>query len=368
MDKKIIVGIIILVLVGFIPLQWFAQVENVLPPIGVQDITNSNNNVYSPVGSSIQEAIDDVYNSGGGQVWVNCDVELEEPIYLKEDVYIDFMNHDILLKNDISCVILTGGVKYATFKNARIQVTKSHTESVILLHVPSSGGWAMRVRYNLFENIRIINPSHWTPGVGWDGHFYNGIHILNEGTSNTLENTFRDMWMEGAGTGILLENPQYSGWNNGNTFENIWIDQFVTCIWFKVPNDAHWGFNQNLFRDVKAQSARFSKWGVRDISHNGNHFDHVLIWDWGVAKEPVHEWTLTDKAYNTIICAHSIHDIVDDGRDTTIGCIDDPYDFGDRYNDRLLMDTINYTKAILVTIIIGIIITYIYVKKRKRKK
>lgn len=367
MNKKIIYGIIILVLVGFIPLQWFAQAGEILPPIGVQDITTSRGTVYPPEGKYVQEAIDEVYRSGGGEVWVNCDIEITQPIYLKEDVYVDFMNHEIRLRNDISCVILTGGVKYATFKNVRIWVTSSHTASVILLHVPSSGGWDVRVRYNLFDNIRIRNPSHWTSGVGWDGHYYTGIHLLNEGSSNMLDNNFRNIWMEGAGTGILLENPQYSGWSNGNTFENIWIDQFVTCIWFKLASDAHWGFNQNLFRDVKAQSARFSKWGVRDISHNGNHFDHVLLWDWHVASAPIHEWTLTSKAYKTVICAHYIHDIVDNGRDTTVGCIGEPYDLGDRYNDRILMDTINYAKAIIVSIIIGVFLIYIYMRKKIRK-
>ena len=69
---------------------------------------------------------------------------------------------------------------------------------------------------------------------------------------------------------------------------------------------------------VKAQTAQFSKYGVRDISRNGNHFDHVHIWDWQVATNPVHAWTIKSNAYNTYICAHNNNDIIDQGVNTVI--------------------------------------------------
>lgn len=281
-------------------------------------IRNSKGNVWEVNEVNLQAAIDDL-GSDGGFVRIGDDINLSSPIILngKQNIIIDFENHEVTIDDDISFIILEA-TSFCTIKNARVSLTADHTASVIHLYLPNDAGWSEKIRYNTFENIVIENTGYWIPGIGYGQHNYTGIHLEIKGESNLLCNTFRDIQMFGAGTGILLECDNKTGWGNGNYFENIWIDQFITAIHFNLTESSNNGFNQNVFQHIKAQSAAFSEYGVRDISRNGNHFDHVLMWDWWVCDNPVNEWSLTDRAYKTYICAHMSSDIEDNGTLNTI--------------------------------------------------
>lgn len=277
-------------------------------------IRNSNGNFWEPLGSNIQLAIDDL--NDGGSVWVGSDVELSSPIEPKDHVIIDFEEHEVTFSSDISFVIMQS-CQYATVRNARLKLTSEHSASIIKLYIASGSGWADRVRYNTVEDIYIENTGTWTPGVGWTDHNYVGIHLQNDGGSNFLFNTFRNIVMEGAGIGIYLEHSTSSGYGNGNYFENIYIDQFETMILFDVDASANFGFNQNVFTNIKGQSATFSNYGVKDISFNGNHFDHCLVWDWNVAAG-TNDWIIESRASRTYICAHRFINVLNEGSDTTM--------------------------------------------------
>ncbi|MCD4740431.1 hypothetical protein K8R43_04560 [archaeon] len=280
-------------------------------------IRNSKGNYWELDGDNIQVAIDDL-GEDRGTVWVGGETTISSPILLKNNIMVDFQYHKVYLDGDISFV-RAQTCSHATVKNARVKITDGHTASIIHLYLAPGAGWPDRVRYNTFENIYINNPSSWIEGVGYSKHDHVGIHLENNGGTNFLYNTFKDIQMHGVKTGIYLEQPVCSGWGNGNQFENIWIDQFETMIWFDVAIcDPSWAgaFNQNVFQNVKGQSATYSVHGVRDVSHNGNHFDHVLVWDWWAPTNPVNDWSLRNDSSRTYICAHYISDIDDQGRHT----------------------------------------------------
>jgi hypothetical protein len=280
-------------------------------------IRNSKGNYWEPVGSNIQLAIDDL-GTAGGTVWVGKDVNLSAPILLKNNVIVDFEYHIAKLTSD-SSFVRAQACQFATVRNVRVEITDGHTAPVIHLYIPPGAQWADRVRYNTFENIFVNNPSAWIEGEGYSKHNHTGIHLENNGGSNFLYNTFRDIQMHGVKTGIWLEQAICnSGWGNGNYFENIWIDQFETMIWFDVPVCAPWAgaYNQNVFQNVKGESAVYSLDGVKDVSHNGNHFDHVLVWDWWFPTNPNHDWSIRNDSTNTYICSHYLDDVLDEGTGT----------------------------------------------------
>lgn len=281
-------------------------------------IRNSNGNLWEVNEANLQLAINDL-SGQGGFVKVGDDISLSSPINLDGDhnLLLDFENHQVTLNNDISFLVVQG-TSHSTIKNAEVILTSDHTASVIHLLLASGSGWGDKIRYNTFENIKIMNTGTWIPGIGYGDHNYTGIHLEIKGGSNILCNTFRNIKMFGAGIGIYLECDHSTGWGNGNYFQDIWIDQYLTAIYFDLTASSNNGFNQNVFEHIKAQSATFSKYGVRDISRNGNHFDHVLMWDWYVCENPVSEWSLTNRAYKTYICAHMIQDIDDNGSQTTV--------------------------------------------------
>jgi len=310
-------------------------------------VRNTRGNYWECTGENVQTAIWDLNGTGGGTVYVdggitlNSELRFGGPSGSVTNVIVDFQNNNVTLVGDISFVNMTSTI-HCTVKNAIVLPTARHTESIIKLYLGPEALWGDKVRYNTFENIRIGNTGGWNAGSGWADHNFTGIHLEIHG-SNMLLNTFRDIQMAGVKTGIWLENQATSGWGNGNYFENIWIDQFVTAIWFDVDPSATWGFNQNVFNNVKAQTADYSIDGVKDINHNGNHFDHCLIWDWYCARSPNHEWSVRSDASMTYICAHQISDIVDEGTETTI----------------VMGDVMRFEYVILERIIFGLIIVII---------
>ncbi len=280
-------------------------------------IRNSKGNYWDPTGANLQAAINDLGNTGG-TVIVGSDIILSSTLKLGNYTIVDFENHKVTLNSDISFINLSGGVWYSGIKNVRITITNGQTKPIIVLYAPPNGGWAYRLRFNLFENIQIYNPYQ-------NNHEWTGIHLyLNIGTDNPngrasfLFNTFRNIQMNSCKNGILLECDDCDAYGNGNTFDTIWIDEYENGVYFKVDSDATNGYNQNVFNNVKLQTATWSKYAFREISHNGNHFDHCLAWDWYAATDPIHEWSIAAGAWKTRIYAHNIADILDLGSNTII--------------------------------------------------
>lgn len=281
-------------------------------------IRNSNGNYWEATGPNIQAAIDDVGTYG--TVWVGSDVTLSSELRLdgNHGVIVDFENNVVTLGSDISFIYLTG-VRDASVKNVKIVITNGHTESVIKLYTPSSAGWDDRIRYNNFENILIRNPSPY-----YVEHNYTGIHLeVHGGTPSSITdislNTFKDIQMWGVKTGIHLECDTSAGYGNGNHFENIYMERFETMVLFDQGSSPRpYGFNENVFQNVKGQTISWSIDGFKDIGHDGNHFDHCLVWDWYAATNGNHDWSILSNAYRTYICAHYIDDLLDESSDTTI--------------------------------------------------
>jgi len=286
-------------------------------------IKNSKGNYWECTGENVQVAIWDLNSTDGGTVWVGDDVTLSSPLRLRNNVILDFEKNQVTLDSDIEFIIVTA-CQYATVENVKILPTATHTESIIKLYIPPGGGWSDKARYNTFENIQITNTGYWIPNVGFGEHNYTGIELHIAGGSNFLCNTFRDIQMAGVGTGILFNQTWTSGWANGNYFENIWIDQYVTAIRFKRNPSATFNFNQNVFTHIKAQSAVFTEYGVRDICGNGNRFDHILMWDWYAPHNSgtaVYEYSISS-ASNTYINAHAWYSnglyVIDEGSNTML--------------------------------------------------
>lgn len=284
-------------------------------------IRNSNGKYWAATGANLQTAVNDLAATGG-TVWVGSDITLTSALKInKSYISVDFQSHRITLGADIEFINVSGSsaVQYDVVRNVNVLVSDGQTKDIISLYIPEHGGWANRVHYNLFENINIINAYS-------TKHNFIGIHLyVNVGEDKPsdmgsfLFNTFRKITMNAVKVGILLECDDTDAWGNGNLFDDIWIDDgYETGVWFRVDPGATNGFNQNVFNDVKLQTESYSKYAFRNISHNGNQFDHCLAWDWSVASNPVHEWSILPNAWKTYICAHYIADILDQGSETNI--------------------------------------------------
>ena len=354
----------------------FASVESAaLSVTGDELIRNTNGNQWIPSGVNVQLAIDDLNDSG--TVWVGSDVTLYMSLRLKDNVQVDFLNNKVTLLNNCEFFNVTA-MEYAIVRNAFVIPTEKHTSAIIKLYVGPGETWASRIRYNLFENIQIKNPSPYTRE-----HNFTGIHIQNLGESNIFRNTFRNIIVYGSKTGIHLECTGKIGWCNGNTFENIWIDRYVNGIWFDVSPSSQKGFNQNLFQNVKLQTVNSSVYytepiyGVRNISHNGNRFTDILIWDWHVVDNDhggngVYEYWIGPDATNTYINAHNIVEdyFLDEGKATVVDGEGGYLGTWEDYNDDWIHEEIeNLSQELtilkIVLIVVGIIIAALFLARKK---
>ncbi len=289
-------------------------------------VRNSNGKYWEPTGANIQAAIDDVASSGGGTVWVGSDITLTSTINMKDNVQLDFLNNEVTLNNDIEFVRFEDRVQHAIVINAIVYTSASHTEAIITLYLNSGGSWDVRSRYNLIENIKIYGQP-----MDRSSHEWIGIHILMDGDGDISMNTFRNIFMWGAGDGILLECNHNGAYANGNVFEDIFISGFVKGVWFEsVDDDA---FGANVFDNVKLQTigggfnpaAGYQDddlYGVGVFSGNGNHFDHCLVWDWYIADKPQYQWRIGANSWYTRIDTHASakwgrDDVLDEGLGTT---------------------------------------------------
>ena len=280
-------------------------------------IRNSKGHYWDPISSNIQVAIDDL-GANGGTVWIGSAITITSPIKPKNFVQIDFLGNKVSLGADINFLNVTA-CQYATVKNAYVYLSEYQTAPVILLYIPNGGdGWTNRIDYNTFDNINIIHhDSHWISGWGFREHNFTGIK-LEINTGRMVYNTFSNIKMNGGSIGIHLENLNTSsGFGNGNYFENIWIDSFVTGVEFDAIGV---GYNENVFEDVKTQTVGYSIDGFKGISGNGNQFMNCLIWDWSATVNTNgHEWSISNTANNTVILAHYMTtDILNNGHNTKI--------------------------------------------------
>lgn len=307
-------------------------------------IRNSNGKYWDVTGANIQVAIDDVASSGGGSVWVGNDVTLTSAINMKNHVQLDFLSNEVTLGDDIEFVRFADRCKHAAVRNAIVYTSDDHTEGIITMYI-SPGippSWSDQTRYNLVENIKIYGQP-----TDMSHHNWTGIHIHMDGDSDISLNTFRHIFMRGAGNGILLECNHNGAYANGNVFEDMFISGFVKGVWFEsVDDDA---FNANVFDHVKLQTigegfnppAGYQNddlYGVGVFSGNGNHFDHFLVWDWYIADKPQYQWWIGEDAGYTRINTHSSakwgrDDVLDEGLGTVweMGGADYPQLFVESY-------------------------------------
>jgi len=275
-------------------------------------IRNSKGNYWEANGANLQAAIIDLQYTNGGTVWVGSDISLNSPLELRDNVIVDFEGHKVTLNGNFEFLFVTDTI-FATVKNVIVAPTPTHSASIIKLS--SIAGQSSR--YNVFENIKILNTGPYDPVLGCLQHNFVAIH-LEVGNAEVFFNTFRDFWIAGCNKGILLESGSSStSFGNGNLFENIWMNGFVNAVHFDVAGV--WGFNCNLFSNVKAQTTWYSEYGFRKITGNANNFDHCVIWDWFKANNPQYDWWIGPDAENTFICTHGgFYDLLDEGLNSNI--------------------------------------------------
>ena len=289
--------------------------------IGVIDpgnkIINTNGNEWTLSGENIQLAIDDLDD---GTVFIGGNVNLSEPIMLKQNIQVDFLNNYVTLLEDTTFVYVEK-CKKAGLKNVNVNLYPQQTEPAIHLYIQDTINSG--IRYNIFENIRLFNTGgqhqastgHWL----YNYHAYDAI-LLEQFADDFcyLENTFEQIVIEGCKSAIKFHQPNYSkGFGNSNTFRDIWVDQFETMIDFDVEKGIEWGFNDNHFENVKGQATDYTRYGVKNVSKEGNHFISCLIFDWHVTTDDQpYDWIIRSDAYDTFICSHFVK-ILDEAPDTT---------------------------------------------------
>lgn len=283
-------------------------------------IRNSKGNYWQATGTNLQAAIDDL-GSDGGTVWVGSDVTLDSSIRLNySHVTLDFEGHKVTLNGNISFIEILGGVWYSNVRNAEVDVGDGQTAPVIYLELPPGGGYVERIEHCLFENIIINNPGYEANGN------YTGIHMnINvgedspDGKASFQGNVFRHFRMRFPDTVILLESNDCDAYGSGNTFDDFFVWNFRNGVEFRIdPGANNLGFSETLFNNIKLQAAGRSKDAFKDITGNGNHFDHCIVWDWYAVSDPNHEWSISDRADRTYICAGYIDDISDNGTNTNV--------------------------------------------------
>lgn len=160
--------------------------------------------------------------------------------------------------------------------------------------------------------------------------------------SGTFLNTIRDININHCSTGIELlmddATPDATGqrhetWANVNLFDNIWINDFVIGIDFKVHANVTptggGGFSRNVFKHVVMQAGSGSSprttpsHGIKDIRHGSNAFHDCISYDF---QSPALRSTIHSTAEDTLIIGGALTDSttgsgslwVDSGTDTRV--------------------------------------------------
>ena len=253
----------------------------------------------------IQYALD---NTTTGKIMVNTDITQTVALTAVDDVQLDFTNHLVTLSGNENFLTMTQKTRFH-LENVRLTVPSGYTGNIIELN--SSTGTC---RYNTFRNIWCDNPNAATQ------HGYKGIVLNITSTGNIFWNTFADMWFRGVDTGILFNLDHTSSWANGNMFNQIFIDRFVTMVNFDIFNAATNGTGKNTFLAVSGQTHSYSVDGFKNIRNSANHFENCTVWDWASAVAPNHQWSIhTDAEQTYIMCNDSPDNMDDNGTDTIIG-------------------------------------------------
>ncbi len=270
-------------------------------------IRNSNGKYWELSGENLQAAIDDLNDEPGGTVWVGGNLTVSSSIEPKSYVMVDFQNNLVMLDADVPFLEVSA-CRFGAIKNVKVEVPEDYTSPVILLYNPPGAVWADRVRYMVFENILIKNPSSVS-------HEYTGIKV-DIRTSNMAINTFRNIQIENCKNGLHLKSPGPNGWGNGFQFENIWVDGFETLVWFEGCGIANKDFNHNVFEAVKGRASSWTKDGFKNINGQSNHFDQCGVSNWEAASSPNYDWSISSSAGTAYICPTRVHSISDAGSRT----------------------------------------------------
>jgi hypothetical protein len=224
--------------------------------------------------ATIQQAIDSLSQTGG-TIYVNKQSILDNSVYLKSNIELDFLGYKITLSTSSDGFIFKNGVKNAEIKNALISGYGGKNQDYFLFTIADSNSSGF-ISNNIIEHITM------------EGDGYTGIHILINGVSGIWNNTFSDIHMYKS-NGISCEMTSNAissnriGWANGNRFQYICNDEFYQGIQFQIPQsisiDKKAGFNCNLFKHVLYQIEPNSHDGIIGISGDSNTFMHVIFWD-----------------------------------------------------------------------------------------
>jgi len=174
-------------------------------------------------------------------------------------------------------------------RNLDVEVSEGHTEAILELFADGTGA----VGYCSFENINIRNP--------YATHDFTGIRLKMDNDRYILENQFKQIYIGECNKGIHIKGLSDNVWANGNYFEKIFAEGFVTFIDFDGTTTKTNLANRNTFVDCKAQTKSYSVDGIKNIYRWGNVFLDCLIWDWYIASSPNYKWSIDADARETII-------------------------------------------------------------------
>ena len=264
-------------------------------------ITNSNGKAWAPTGTNLQSAIYDL-NGTEGQIDIYGDITLSQQIrFGNNNTILDFHWNTITLGSDIICFNVTQK-SHIYIKNVDIHTSALHTKPIIELFIPSgASGSDATNRYNLFENIYINQ-------VTSTEHNYTGISLRVDGDGDCFRNTFRNINMRKCGVGINLSVNDLSGWINDNSFEDIFVHQFVKGIVFNSTSGSD-GINYNMFNNIQFQTSDFTTNGIYEIEDTGNMFFGCIVIDWALATYPEFPWSINEDGTNTQIVGSDVYSV-----------------------------------------------------------
>lgn len=302
-------------------------------------IKNSNGNYWDVTRTNVQAAIDDVVSSPGyGWVKVGKGLSMDgTPIYPKRDMVLDFGNNKVTFASDCEFINITAGCRRAVIQNAYVDPYAGTTEGIITVYADTATA-QNSIRFNVVRNINIVGGSS-------DKKFI-GIELKCVDDQSILDCRFEDIYMNWAGTGIQLECTHSGGFINGNIFDNVYVDYFVSAINIKETLGL---IEYNEFNGVRGQVVAsaaysyYSKYGV-NVSGNSNVFNDFLLWDWYVVRgaQGVYYIHVTSDADDTVLRLQ-YYDVnsLDEGDDTYIevnggelhNAYDKTYIIGEMYGD-----------------------------------
>lgn len=234
---------------------------------------------------------------------------LNVPPRLKSNTVIEGQGRgtEIVLKNDVTPFLLDN-TRFSGIRNLKILVDPLQTAAAIKLY---ANGINKKVFRNTIDNIFIEN-TNWL-----NSHNYIGMHLYASGdnSSNVLDNTFRNIQIEGTSSAIVLETPSENnsdGWINANAFHNVYIRRSTKGVEFIGG-----ATSGNVFVRVQMQTIDYTTDGFA-IRGDHNSFLACLVWDWQVALSPNADWSIGPDSWNTYIQTPRLTKLDDKGKDSIV--------------------------------------------------